>query len=44
MLRADFRTARAKLNKAYRRDPGNPTVINNLRILNASDPGGGHRG
>jgi tetratricopeptide (TPR) repeat protein len=45
MLRADFLTARAKLNKAYRRDPGNPTVINNLRILNASDPGsGGHRG
>jgi Flp pilus assembly protein TadD len=41
MLRADFRTARAKFNKAYRRDPGNPTVINNIRILNASDPGGG---
>jgi Flp pilus assembly protein TadD len=38
MLRADFRTARAKLRKAYRSDPGNPTVINNLRILNANDP------
>jgi Flp pilus assembly protein TadD len=43
MLRADFRTARIKLTKAYRSDPGNPTVVNNLRILNASDPSGHRR-
>ncbi|AXK82918.1 hypothetical protein DW352_21785 [Pseudolabrys taiwanensis] len=38
MLRSDFRTARAKLRKALRLDPGNPTVINNIRILDANDP------
>jgi len=38
MLRSDFRTARAKLRKALRMDPGNPTVINNIRILDANDP------
>jgi len=38
MLRGDFRTARAKLRKALRRDPGNATVINNLAILDANEP------
>ena len=38
MLRADFRTARVKFRKALRLDPGNPVVINNIRILNANDP------
>lgn len=38
MLRSDFRTARAKLRKALRLDPGNPVVINNIRILDANDP------
>lgn len=38
MLRSDFKTARAKLNKALRLDPHNATVINNIRILNANEP------
>lgn len=38
MLRSDFRTARAKLRRALRLDPGNPVVINNIRILDANDP------
>jgi len=36
MLRGDFTTARAKLNKAYAREPGNPTITNNLQLLNSS--------
>ncbi len=38
MLRGDYRTARLKLRKALRREPGNITVINNLRILDANEP------
>lgn len=38
MLRGDYRTARLKLRKALRREPGNATVINNLRILEANEP------
>lgn len=38
MLRTDFRTARDKFRKALRLEPGNPIVINNIRILNANDP------
>ena len=37
MLRGDFRTAMAKFQKAYRRDPGNPTIVNNIRILEAQE-------
>jgi Flp pilus assembly protein TadD len=35
MLRGDFVTARAKFRKALKRDPDNPTIENNLRILYA---------
>ena len=38
MLRGDYRTARLKLRKALRLEPGNATVINNLRILEANEP------
>jgi Flp pilus assembly protein TadD len=38
MLRADFKTARAKFRKAYRLDPTNTTIINNIRLLDANDP------
>lgn len=38
MLRGDFRTARLKLRKALRLEPGNATVLNNLRILDANEP------
>jgi Flp pilus assembly protein TadD len=36
MLRGDFARARAKLMKAYEREPGNPTIANNLYLLNSS--------
>ena len=36
MLRGDLGKARAKFLKAYELDPTNPTVINNLQLLNAS--------
>lgn len=38
MLRGDYRTARVKLRRALRLEPGNVTVINNLRILDANEP------
>lgn len=38
MLRGDYRTARVKLRKALRIEPGNATVINNLQILDANEP------
>ena len=41
MLRGNWKMARAKFQKAYRRDPHNLTIINNLEILNSrlqSDP------
>jgi Flp pilus assembly protein TadD len=33
MLRGDYKRARAKLNEAHARDPGNRFVENNLRLL-----------
>lgn len=36
MLRGDYPRARAKLMKAYEREPGNPTIANNLHLLNGS--------
>lgn len=43
MSRGDFKTARAKFRKALRLDPGNKTVINNIRILNANEVAGRER-
>ena len=36
MLRGDLVAARRKFQKAYEREPGNPTIANNLQLLNAS--------
>jgi tetratricopeptide (TPR) repeat protein len=36
MLRGDLKTARQYFLKAYKREPGNPTIINNLRLLDGS--------
>jgi Flp pilus assembly protein TadD len=36
MLRGDLLAARAKFMKAYEREPNNPTIANNLRLLNSS--------
>jgi Flp pilus assembly protein TadD len=36
MLRGDLSRARRKFEKAYTLDPGNPTIANNLRLLNGS--------
>jgi Flp pilus assembly protein TadD len=36
MLRGDLKAARTKFLKAYERDPNNPTVVNNLKLLNES--------
>jgi Flp pilus assembly protein TadD len=37
MLRGDLTQARRKLQQAYELDPTNPTVINNLELLNGSN-------
>jgi Flp pilus assembly protein TadD len=37
LLRGDLGKARVKFMKAYQLDPTNPTVINNLQLLNASN-------
>jgi Flp pilus assembly protein TadD len=37
ILRGDFIRARSKLLKAYALEPNNPTIVNNLKLLNASD-------
>lgn len=37
MLRGDLVRARRKLQKAYELDPTNPTIINNLELLNGSN-------
>jgi len=37
MLRGRFAEARRKFLKAYEREPNNPTVINNLELLNSSE-------
>jgi Flp pilus assembly protein TadD len=36
ILRGDFVRARKLLTKAYQRDPNNPTIINNLKLLDGS--------
>jgi len=36
MLRGDLKTARQCFLRAYRREPGNPTIINNLKLLDGS--------
>jgi Flp pilus assembly protein TadD len=36
MLRGDIARARAKFLKAYEREPNNPTIINNIKLLNSS--------
>jgi Flp pilus assembly protein TadD len=36
MLRGDLIAARKYLLKAYEREPGNPTIINNLKLLDGS--------
>ena|SRR5437899_8683506 len=36
MLRGDLAKARLKFQKAYQLDPTNPTIINNLELLNSS--------
>jgi len=36
MLRGDYVTARKKFMQAYRREPNNPTVLNNLKLLDGS--------
>jgi hypothetical protein len=36
MLRGDLIKARRYFLKAYRREPGNPTIVNNLKLLDAS--------
>jgi Flp pilus assembly protein TadD len=36
MLRGDLAKARAKFQKAYALDPTNPTITNNLQLLNSS--------
>jgi tetratricopeptide (TPR) repeat protein len=37
MLRGDLANARRKFLKAYQREPDNPTVANNLKLLNSSE-------
>jgi Flp pilus assembly protein TadD len=36
MLRGDLVKARSKFLKAYEREPYNPTIANNLQLLNSS--------
>src|SRR5262249_55213321 len=36
MLRGDYKTARKKFLQAYAREPNNPTIVNNLRLLDDS--------
>ena len=36
MLRGNLKAARAKLMKAYKMAPNNPTVLNNIKLLNMS--------
>lgn len=36
MLRGDLHHARIKFLKAYEREPNNPTILNNLNLLNSS--------
>jgi len=36
MLRGDLSAARRKFQRAYTLDPGNPTIANNLQLLDGS--------
>jgi Flp pilus assembly protein TadD len=36
MLRGDYAKAREKFLKAYQREPNNPTILNNLNLLESS--------
>jgi Flp pilus assembly protein TadD len=36
MLRGDIKKAREKFLLAYQREPGNPTIVNNLNLLDSS--------
>jgi Flp pilus assembly protein TadD len=36
MLRGNLKAARTKLTKAYKKAPTNPTVLNNIKLLNLS--------
>jgi Flp pilus assembly protein TadD len=36
MLRGDYRTARRKFMQALAREPDNPTIVNNLKLLDGS--------
>jgi Flp pilus assembly protein TadD len=36
MLRGDLKAARRKFMQAYQREPNNPTIANNLQLLNSS--------
>jgi len=36
MLRGDLISARKALQKAYEREPGNPLILNNIKLLNSS--------
>jgi Flp pilus assembly protein TadD len=35
-LRGDLVSARREFLKAYEREPGNPTILNNLKLLDGS--------
>jgi Flp pilus assembly protein TadD len=37
MLRGNYAAARAKFRRAYRLDPTNPTIVNNIEILNSRE-------
>ncbi len=37
MMRGDLSAARVKFRQAYQREPANPTIINNIELLNSSD-------
>jgi Flp pilus assembly protein TadD len=36
MLRGNLAAARRDFLRAYEREPGNPTILNNLKLLNES--------
>ena len=36
MLRGDLVRARRKFEQAYKREPNNPRIANNLKLLNSS--------
>jgi Flp pilus assembly protein TadD len=38
MLRGNLKSARKKFLQAAARDPGNPTILNNIKLLDGSSP------